>query len=304
MKNKFYGQILICMAFVLCLVGCTGGKNSGSNIGGGGNNPLVATEYTTTFVTNGGTGISPLKGTISFSPTTTKSGYDFVAWCKDPNLYQAVTFPFTPTQNTTLYAKWAEKTYSVESITLNKTEGYVYSGIPLQLKATISPENASDKTLTWTSSNPNCASVSNTGLVTYSGNGSTTITATAKNGVSQTCTVEGHRNLVSVNSTSGSLRRDDGVYGSYSNVTWSNGSVSNEKVNGYVSFKFTPRGGSGTRGGVYIYLKSRNGDTDREYWYQFGMISAGDTLDCVKDITIPAEDVYTISIGNGQWWKY
>lgn len=78
---------------------------------------------------------------------------------------------FKPTQNTTLYAKWAEKTYSVESITLNKTEGYVYSGIPLQLKATISPENASDKTLTWTSSNPNCASVSNTGLVTLAAMG-------------------------------------------------------------------------------------------------------------------------------------
>lgn len=34
------------------------------------------------------------------------------------------------------------------------------------------------------------------------------------------------------------------------------------------------------------------------------MINAGETLDCGKDITIPAEDVYTISIGNGQWWKY
>lgn len=84
----------------------------------------------------------------------------------------------------------------------------------------------------------------------------------------------------------------------------SNGSVSDEKVYGYVSFKFTPRGGNGTRGGVYIYLKSRNGDTDCEYWFQFGMINAGETLDCGKDITVPAEDVYTISIGDGQWWKY
>jgi len=55
-------------------------------------------------------------------------------------------------------------------------------GQTFQTVATITPSNATNKTLSWTSSHSNIASVSNLGLVTAISNGSTIITATATDG--------------------------------------------------------------------------------------------------------------------------
>ena len=52
-------------------------------------------------------------------------------------------------------------------------------GETLQLTATVSPDNATDKTVTWTSSDPGVATVSDTGLVTGETEGQTVITASA-----------------------------------------------------------------------------------------------------------------------------
>ena len=59
------------------------------------------------------------------------------------------------------------------------------------LTATVTPSNADNKTLTWTSSNTNVATVSSSGVVTSKGNGTATITAKATDGsnISATCTV-------------------------------------------------------------------------------------------------------------------
>ena len=54
--------------------------------------------------------------------------------------------------------------------------------------ATITPSNAADKTITWTSSNPNVATIKN-GKVTTIANGSTTITATTNNNKKATLTI-------------------------------------------------------------------------------------------------------------------
>ena len=56
---------------------------------------------------------------------------------------------------------------------------------------TIVPSNATNQTLTWSSSNPAVATVNASGVVTYVGAGTTTITAAAKDGsgVKGTCTV-------------------------------------------------------------------------------------------------------------------
>lgn len=299
--NKIF-IFLFCAIVLFSVCSCHTNSNLGSHEDKSYSEATV--DYTTTFVTNGGTSVSPLKGKITYSPVTTKSGYDFVSWCKDSTLCQPISFPFTPTSNSTFYAKWQETTYPVKSIELNKDKGYVYFGITLQLTATIYPENASDKTLTWSSSNPNCASVDNNGLVTYSGDGSTIITVMSSNGISSSCTVECNRNLVNIENKSGSICRDDGIYGYYSNVTWSNGIVSDDNVYGTLNFKFKSNGGTGTRGGVYILLKDRNGDTFGEYWFKFGMITANKQMNCSKDINVPTEGTYTISIGNGNWYKY
>ncbi|MGM9873481.1 MAG: Ig domain-containing protein [Bacilli bacterium] len=55
-------------------------------------------------------------------------------------------------------------------------------GDTLQLDATVSPENATDKTVSWTSSNTSVASVSDAGLVTALDVGDTTITVSTTDG--------------------------------------------------------------------------------------------------------------------------
>ena len=77
----------------------------------------------------------------------------------------------------------------VESVTLDKTTATVMEGRTLQLNATVLPENATDKTVTWTSSNSAIASVDQTGKVTGEAvGGPVTITATAGS-KSATCAV-------------------------------------------------------------------------------------------------------------------
>ena len=80
-----------------------------------------------------------------------------------------------------------EQTVAVESVTLNKTELTLEVGGEETLTATVVPDNATDKTVTWSSDNAAVATVEN-GKVTAVSAGSATITATAGN-KSATCTV-------------------------------------------------------------------------------------------------------------------
>lgn len=82
------------------------------------------------------------------------------------------------------YALTAEEIAStpVSSVTVSSVSGAdtVYAGNTLQLNAQTAPENATDKSVEWTSSDPEVATVDSTGLVTTKTAGSVTITATAK----------------------------------------------------------------------------------------------------------------------------
>ena len=71
------------------------------------------------------------------------------------------------------------KTVPVASVTLDKTEATVEEGAAVELKATVNPENATDKTVTWKSSDETIATVDSTGKVTGVKAGKATITATA-----------------------------------------------------------------------------------------------------------------------------
>ena len=76
----------------------------------------------------------------------------------------------------------------VTKITLNKTAATIKKGETLKIKATVSPSNATNKTVTWTSSNTKAATVSD-GTVTAKGLGTATITAKTANGTNATCTI-------------------------------------------------------------------------------------------------------------------
>lgn len=98
----------------------------------------------------------------------------------------------------------------VQSITLDKTSITMYVGDdPVLISTTISPENASDKSLTWTSSKTTVATVDEDGKVTAVANGTATITAKAKDGsgAKATCsvTVYTHVESVSLNKSELSL---------------------------------------------------------------------------------------------------
>lgn len=71
---------------------------------------------------------------------------------------------------------------NVSSITLNKTEAELVAGDKLQLEATIVPDNATNKSLSWSSTNEAVAVVSENGLVTAVGSGFAQIKATANDG--------------------------------------------------------------------------------------------------------------------------
>ena len=78
---------------------------------------------------------------------------------------------------------------AVTGISLNKTAAEVKSDSTLILKATIKPSNATEKTVTWSTSNKKVATVSDKGVVTPVGKGTATITAKSENGLKATCKV-------------------------------------------------------------------------------------------------------------------
>lgn len=73
------------------------------------------------------------------------------------------------------------QTIAVTGITLDKTSGTLTAGSAITLTATVSPSNASNKTVIWTSSNESVATVSG-GVVTAVAKGSATITAKTQDG--------------------------------------------------------------------------------------------------------------------------
>ena len=70
----------------------------------------------------------------------------------------------------------------VTGITLNKSSMQMDKGATFQLNATVSPSNATIKTIQWTSSNTSVATVDENGLVTAVDNGNCTITAASTDG--------------------------------------------------------------------------------------------------------------------------
>lgn len=69
-------------------------------------------KHTVKFQTNGGTPIADmLTASIAESPKTTKAGNTFIGWYKDSKCETGkIAFPYTVTEDVTLYAKWKDET--------------------------------------------------------------------------------------------------------------------------------------------------------------------------------------------------
>jgi endoglucanase len=85
----------------------------------------------------------------------------------------ALVYGSTPTAGQVVPVTGVSVTPATATLNINQTQ---------QLTATVTPANATNKSVTWTSSAPAIASVSNTGLVTALAQGSATITATTADG--------------------------------------------------------------------------------------------------------------------------
>ena len=105
-------------------------------------------------------------GTASIT-CTAQDGSDKKATCK-----VTVTDPTPPKPSVVKVAK----------ITLNKTTASVGKGKAMQLTAIVTPTNATNKAVTWKSSNTKIATVSSTGKVTAKAAGTVTITCMAQDG--------------------------------------------------------------------------------------------------------------------------
>ena len=153
--------------------------------------------YTITFDSNGGSEIRSRRvgenGNVIRPEDPVREGYTFVGWYLGD---EAFDFATEITSDLTLTAHWEEITeegnggsggnggntgggfVDVSSISLNFRTIYLEIGETKTVTARISPSNATNQTVTWSSSNTNVATVSN-GNITGVGTGIVTITATA-----------------------------------------------------------------------------------------------------------------------------
>ncbi len=91
------------------------------------------------------------------------------------------------------------KVVKVTGVKLNKTAITKTVGTTEQLKATVLPANATNKAVTWSSSNKAIATVNSKGLVTAKKKGKATITVTTKDGNKKaTCTVTVTKKVIKV----------------------------------------------------------------------------------------------------------
>jgi uncharacterized repeat protein (TIGR02543 family) len=153
----------------------------------------IPIKYTVTFDSMGGSPIGSIttyfNNRISAPVKPTKTGYTFDGWFKDAECIYEWNFETDVVKdNTTLYAKWVFN--RVTAVYLNKTAANLRIGESLKLTATINPLDASNKNVTWTSSNTSVARVDSTGKVTAVGNGTAIIRVSTKDGgYSAVCTV-------------------------------------------------------------------------------------------------------------------
>ena len=107
---KNVGFVVAVMSLMFCAA-CGAGFWSKNNNEKGNNEKPAPGTYSVSFNSNGGSSVTTMRvnhgDTISApNPPPTRSGHTFDGWYSDSALTNRVTFPYTVTGNTMLYAKW------------------------------------------------------------------------------------------------------------------------------------------------------------------------------------------------------
>jgi uncharacterized protein YjdB len=163
--------------------------------GSGGAGLYIA--YTLSFDANGGTGTMATQQIPGGAETTltknafTREQYSFNGWnTKEDGSGTSYDdeASATFTADTTLYAQWTA--IKVTGVTLGEPDLSVMIGATGTLTATVSPDNALNKDVTWSSDDESIATVDASGVVTGVAEGTTTITVeTVDGGFTASCTV-------------------------------------------------------------------------------------------------------------------
>lgn len=195
-----YALSLLLATFVALGVACSESNTDEPNNGGGNDNHTIGVESVTldkSSATLYPTESLQLSATVSPSNATNKavawsSSQESVATVSDAGLVTAVAVGEATitvatadgNKRAVCQITVAEKEYvAVESISLEYEVLNLIAGQSEQLVAVILPENASDKSVKWRSTNARAVSVDrNSGLVKALANGESTITATTNDG--------------------------------------------------------------------------------------------------------------------------
>ena len=141
-----------------------------------------AAKYDISFVSNGGSSVEAViveqNNKITRPKDPVKEGYRFKGWYYNGEPYD---FNNKITENIQLEARW-EKIEKVSNVELDQTTLILYVNDTTKLNATVIPENAENKNVTWKSSNPKIVSVDKAGNITALKEGNATITVTTEDG--------------------------------------------------------------------------------------------------------------------------
>lgn len=149
---------------------------------------IVIDNYTKAGLSGNTFGIKSIDANVKFSNITTAGNYTWTLIGIDSsNRTLNMEMPFTAVSSgstsTDKMSKHAENIpVMVSAIALNQTALSLNPGGAFSLTATVSPDNATNKAINWTTSDSSVATVSASGLVTAVGVGTATITATAIDG--------------------------------------------------------------------------------------------------------------------------
>jgi uncharacterized protein YjdB len=163
----------------------------------------------------------------------------------------------------------------VSSVTLSPTTKDLKIGETVQLQATIKPDNATIKTVSWSSNNTSIATVSNSGLVTAKASGIAVITVTTTNGAkTATCNVT----VKSNNANLSAITLSAGTLSPTFNASTTSYSVTVPYETTAISVTGTPAHQSATVSGnvtnkalnvgantISLVVTAEDGDTDKTY---------------------------------------
>lgn len=254
--------------------GDTSSKNTITIVAVGSSAPTT-TQYTVTVeasptnggsVTGGGTYDSGATATLKAVPN---SGYVFSKWSDGST---SATHIVKVTTDFTVIATFTASSTTTKVTAVSVTgSSSVAVGATVTLKANVTPSGATDKSVTWSSSNDGVAKVSSAGVVTGVKAGTATITATANDGSGKSGSLD-----VTVTATTYTVTVSSGTGGSVSPTSAIKGTQFETDLN-----RLTVTGGTSSR----TYTATASTGYEFDHWDVAGAASVDGETNIIDGTT-------------------